>query len=388
MGVSKGKGQITLFFIISVFYTISISAFDPFIAVYANSLGFRPAMIGIIVGAAGFSSMLARFPTGIMADVLKNKLRVIRFGLMITIIGWTAAFLYPIPATFLIGKIADGLTGAVWVVVTTLFTHFFSKEQATKSIGLISFSATIGNFLGSIIGGTVAHLWGYHYSFLVAIFSAILALLLTFLLKEVSAKTTHKKIELYAIKEQLSDSSIWILGLLTIIALMVPYSTRDLFTPILAIKQGGNALTVTLLANIHMIFGGLAQLMTGTFFERYLGLKRTVAFGAAGQGIIAILIPLSPNLASLFVLQALAGFFFNLNFTALLSLSIVDVVEHKQNTRMGLYQSLYSFGMFFGPTLTGGLAEIATMSQLFIGIGILSLIAAIFSLCTKFIATT
>ncbi|MGX7205387.1 MFS transporter [Enterococcus pingfangensis] len=284
MGVSKGKGQITLFFIISVFYTISISAFDPFIAVYANSLGFRPAMIGIIVGAAGFSSMLARFPTGIMADVLKNKLRVIRFGLMITIIGWTAAFLYPIPATFLIGKIADGLTGAVWVVVTTLFTHFFSKEQATKSIGLISFSATIGNFLGSIIGGTVAHLWGYHYSFLVAIFSAILALLLTFLLKEVSAKTTHKKIELYAIKEQLSDSSIWILGLLTIIALMVPYSTRDLFTPILAIKQGGNALTVTLLANIHMIFGGLAQLMTGTFFERYLGLKRTVAFGAAGQG--------------------------------------------------------------------------------------------------------
>ena len=337
-------------------------------------------MIGIIVGAAGFSSMIARFPTGILADFIKNKLRVIRLGLLITVVGWTAAFLYPIPTTFLIGKIADGLTGAVWVVFTTLFTRFFSKDQASKAIGLISFSATIGTFSGSIVGGLVAHLWGYRYSFLVAVGAAIIALLLTFFMKEEQVEVKAVTVSTGMIKEQLTDSTIWVLGVLAIIALMVPYSTRDLFTPIIATGKGGNALTVTLLANIHMIFGGLAQLMTGTFFERYFGLKRTVVLGALGQGVVAMLIPWSPNLVMLYCLQAFAGFFFNINFTALMSLSIMNVVEHKQNTRMGLYQSLYSFGMFFGPALAGNIAERVTMQQLFIGIGLLSILASFFSL--------
>lgn len=379
MKKTPSRAQIILFLVVSVLYTISISAFDPFISVYTHELGFRPAIIGIIVGAAGFSSMLARFPVGIAGDFIKNKLFVIRLGLAITVVGWSLAFLYPTPATLIIGKVADGLTGAVWVVFTTLFTGYFAKEDTAKAIGLISFSATFGNFTGSLSGGLAAHHLGYRYSFLVAVIAAVAALVLTlYMVKTKDEVQSTADFNTGIIKEQLTDRTIWIIGLASIVALIVPYATRDLFTPIIAGDLGGTALSITLLANIHMIAGGLAQLMLGSVFQPLLGLKKTIIASAVGQGVIAALIPHCPNLVTLYGLQALAGFLFNLNFTALMALAVANVDPAKQSTRMGLYQSIYSFGMFFGPTMAGRLAEMTSMEMVFVIVGAVSVLMALF----------
>ena len=138
---------------------------------------------------------------------------------------------------------------------------------------------------------------------------------------------------------------------------MTTYAGRDLLTPIIAGELGGDAITITMLANLFMIFNSIAAVLSGTFFPKKLGLIRTVAIGALGQGIVAIAIPYSSSLMMLYVLQSFGGFFFSMNITVLLSLILIGVRTEVQTSRMGLYQSIYSIGLMFGPMISGFVLE-------------------------------
>ncbi|WP_250697423.1 MFS transporter [Peribacillus simplex] len=236
----------------------------------------------------------------------------------------------------------------------------------------------IGALVGSIIGGIVANSYGYSYSFLVAVFAASIAFVLTFFLKE--KKVTVKR-ETYDIKkivkEQVTDKNLWLLSLLAIIALMASFGMRVTFTPLVARDLGADAIALSWLSNTFLIAGGIAAALCGGFFYKKLGLVNTALAGAFLQCVVAILTPFVPNLPLLFCLQALSGIAFALNFTVLMSLSIMDIPEHKQSTRMGFFQSVFSFGMFFGPVLMGILTEAFSRSFSFIIIGILSAISGI-----------
>lgn len=373
--------QAIIFFVISILFFICITAFDPFISIYASELGFKSSTIGTIVGAAGIASMLFRFPIGILSDFIHNRRLVIQIGLIITIVAWGIAFLNPSPTTLYIGKIADGITGATWVIYNIMFISYFKENEAAKAVGLLAVVSPIGSLIGSFIGGFIANTYGYKYSFVVAIVSAMLAFLLTFLLKpqkRTDNNINKEKYSLNIVKEQLSDKYIWGLGIIAIVSMMVPYSTRDTFTPIIASELGGGAIAITILSNIHMITNGIGASLSGTFFYKRFGLVKTAMIGAIGQGIVCMLIPFATNIGLLMVLQCLAGFTFGLNFTVLTSMSVDGIDSEKQSTRMGLFQSLYSIGMFFGPVMMGNLVENTSMLTGFMFIGILSIISGVF----------
>lgn len=139
-----------------------------------------------------------------------------------------------------------------------------------------------------------------------------------------------------------------------------------------------NAIFITVLSNVHMITNGIASTLTGTFFYKKLGLMKTTMLGAFAQGVIAMLIPFSSSLLVLVGLQALAGFAFGLSFTTLMSLSIENIDSEKHSTRMGLFQSIYSIGMFFGPTLIGVIIDNSSTVSGFFIIGIISILSAVF----------
>ena len=372
------KREAIVLYLISILFFISITAFDPFISTYANELGLNPSVIGTIVGAAGIASMLSRFPVGIISDFIDKKRLIIQMGLVVTIIAWSFAFINPSAISLYIAKIADGLTGATWVIYNVMFVSYFSKKEAAKAVGILAIVSPLGSFIGSFVGGLIANEYGYKYSFLVAIIAAALALLLTFTLKK-EKKEVHniKHHNLGIVKKQLADKYIWLLGILAIISTMVPFATRDTFTPIIATELGANPIFITILSNVHMITNAVAASLTGTFFYKRIGLVNTAILGAVGQGIIAIMVPFASNLGMLLFLQGLAGFTFGLSFTVLTSLSIDEVPPEEQSTRMGLFQSIYSVGMFFGPMLIGNVAEHNSMVIGFMIIGVISILSGI-----------
>jgi Arabinose efflux permease len=372
--------QIILFFILSVLFFISIAAFDPFITPYATQLNIPVAQIGVILSVAGFSSLLARFPIGIIAEMFRKKKVLIQAGLLLTFVAWLIAFFFPSSHSLLIGKTVDGLTGATWVMYTVLFSTHFKNEEIPKAIGTIQLASTLGPFIGMNIGGLVSKVWGYEYSFIVAVIASGLGLIISLFIVEphTTPATTAKEAFSLGV-EQIRDKDVWILGLFASVAMMTTYAGRDLLTPIVAGKLGGDAIAITILPNLFMIFNSIAAVLSGTFFPKRLGLIRTVAIGALGQGFVAIAMPYSTSLIMLYVLQCFGGFFFSMNITVLLSLILIGVRAEVQTSRMGLYQSIYSVGLMIGPMISGFILENTNLKISYLIIGCAVIIMALLS---------
>ncbi|MCM3673889.1 MFS transporter [Peribacillus simplex] len=83
------------------------------------------------------------------------------------------------------------------------------------------------------------------------------------------------------------------------------------------------------------------------------------------------------NSERFFELQAFQGFGYGLIFTAVTSWAVENIPEVKQSTRMGLFQSLYSAGMFLGPVLIGILIEVFSRSTGYLIMGALSIASTI-----------
>ncbi|WP_057914663.1 MFS transporter [Peribacillus muralis] len=377
MSKKQFRPDVVLLFIVTLLFFISISAFDPFISTYATELGIAPTVVGGIVGAAGLASLFTRLPVGILSDLFFKRKVFIQIGLLITIVPWTIAFIEPNATTLYIGKISDGLTGSTWVIYTVMFASYFRESETARAIAIIAVASPVGSLIGTTIGGLVTTNYGYASSFLVAVIAAAIAFILTLFLKEEKVSEVKIKFDKNILVEQFSDKSLWVLSVLSIITHMVLYGTRDTFTPLVAIDLGANPFIISWLANTHLILYGIAAALCGMFFYKRLGLVGTGALGFFLQGVIAILIPYAPNLTSLFILQGIAGIAFGLNLTVLLSLIIANTPAQKQTTRMGLFQSVYSFGIFFGPLIMGIMIESFSREFSFLIIGIFSCFAAV-----------
>jgi len=157
----------------------------------------------------------------------------------------------------------------------------------------------------------------------------------------------------------------------------VPFATRDTLTPIYAEQLGGRAGILTLLSNIHLIFYALAIALCSSVFYQRLGLMKTAVLGIVLQVVSTFGIPFTSNLYLIYLLQALAGFSFGMAFAAFMSLSVVNTTSDEQSTRMGLFQTIYSCGMFAGPVIMGVMLQHINLSSGYILIAALSVVAAI-----------
>ena len=91
----NNRKETILFFIISLLFFVTITAFDPFISSYAKDLGFDSVIIGSIIGISGIVALLTRLPIGVFSDMLHKRRLFIQIGLLITIVMWTLAFFIP-----------------------------------------------------------------------------------------------------------------------------------------------------------------------------------------------------------------------------------------------------------------------------------------------------
>lgn len=374
---SFDRREVALFFVMSLLFFMSISAFDPFISTFATEIGIAPAVVGGIVGVAGLASLFTRLPIGVLSDMFLKRKLFIQVGLLITIVCWSIAFISPSATTLYLGKISDGITGSTWVIYNVMFASFFGVKEAAKAVAILGVASPLGSLLGSTIGGIVATNYGYEYSFVVAVVAAIVAFILSFFVKERKEPSAAPKYDMVILKEQMSDKMIWIIGILATISIMIPFGTRDTFTPLVAVDLGANPFLISWLSNTHLICYGVATALCAPFFYQKLGLIQTAIWGALLQGVIAIMIPYASSLEWLYVLQGFAGAAFGMNFTVLTSLSIHLIPAHKQSTRMGLFQSIYAAGMFAGPFLMGILMDSFSRETSFLVIGIVSIMCSI-----------
>jgi MFS family permease len=104
---------------------------------------------------------------------------------------------------------------------------------------------------------------------------------------------------------------------------------------------------------------------------------KTAVVGIALQVLSTLGIPFTDNWYLIYSLQALAGFSFGMAFAAFMSLSIVNTTPDEQSTRMGLFQTIYSLGMFIGPVIMGVMLQHINLPSGYLFIAALSVVAVV-----------
>ncbi len=373
------RPELLTFFLMSVLFFICINGFDALLAPYMVQLGIEPQTIGLIMGATGLASLCTRFPLSVVSDVMKNRKVFIQIALLLPVIAWPLAWLMPGALTFWLAKLACGFTAASWVLYNIIFIRYFRRDEAPAAVALLALAGPIGVFISNAICGMVAHWIGSTQAFFVPAIAGCLALMLSMLVQEGEDihRAPHLKACVRSAKAQLGDGSIWFIGLLATIVILVPFATRDTLTPIYAQQLGAQAGTLATLSNIHLLFYAIAVALCSSVFYRRLGLVNTALLGIGLQIISSIFVPLTHNLWLIYCWQGLAGFSFGMAFAVFMSLSVMNTAENEQTTRMGLFQTIYSCGMFFGPVLMGVLLQHVNLQAGYWVIGGLCLVAGI-----------
>ncbi|MDW5509934.1 MAG: MFS transporter [Serratia proteamaculans] len=371
------RSEARLFFTLSVLFFICIHSIDAFLAPMLISEGMQPEMVGMIMGASGLATLFVRFPIGILSDVVKSRKIFIQFSLLLPLVTWPIAYLEPNAVTLYLAKAADGFTAATWVLYNVMFIRYFDRKDAPAAVALLALAGPLGVFLGNCIGGILIHFFDKNIGYFVSSIAAALALLLTFRIKELhdTAQPPTLKACITRAKDQLADSSVWLIGVLATIVILIPFATRDTLTPIYAQQLGAKAGILTLLSNLHLIFYALAIALCSSVFYKRLGLTNTAIIGIFLQVISTIGVPFTTNIYLIYILQSVGGFSFGMAFAVFMSLSVVNTVEDEQSTRMGLFQTIYSCGMFAGPVLMGLMLQHVNLSSGYFLIGSLSVVA-------------
>ena len=373
------RPEARLFFIISILFFICIHSIDAFLAPMMLEQGIEPQVMGIIMGASGLATLLIRFPLGIISDVVKSRKIFIQISLLLPVFTWPLAWLEPNAVTLYLAKAADGVTAATWVLYNILFIRYFDRKEAPAAVALLALAGPVGVFIGNCIGGLLIHYFENNIAFFLSCVSGLLALILTTRIQDVhdAVQAPTLKACIAGARKQLSDRSIWLIGILATIVILVPFATRDTLTPIYAEQLGGRAGILSLLSNIHLIFYALAIALCSAVFYKRLGVMKTAVIGIVLQILSTLGIPFTDNWYLIYSLQALAGFSFGMAFAAFMSLSVVNTTPDEQSTRMGLFQTIYSLGMFIGPVIMGVMLQHINLASGYLVIAALSVVAVI-----------
>ncbi|WP_435945728.1 MFS transporter [Dryocola sp. BD586] len=349
------RREVLLFFIMSLLFFICINGYDAFLASYMVKRDIPPEIVGLIMGATGLATVILRFPLSVVSGTLHNRKIFIQLSLLLPMVLWPIAFFHTTDATLYLAKTASGVASATWVLYNIMFIRYFSQNEAPSAVALLALASPVGVFLGNTLCGIIVQNLPPKLGFWIPSVAALMALVISLFLQEHVAKPARSRLEdcFKSAWGQLSDRTIWMVGILSAFVLLVPFATRDTLTPIYLMKLGGSGITIAALSNTHLLFYALAVALCSTWFYARLGLVKTALIGSLLQAVAALGIPLTHSLMLIFAFQALAGFAFGMAFAVMMSLSVVNTVADEQTARMGLFQTIYSTGMFWGPVLMG-----------------------------------
>jgi predicted MFS family arabinose efflux permease len=378
----------------TVLYWSTLYIYVPILSPYLKDRGLSMGWIGFILGSYGLTQVFTRLPLGMYSDVMSRRKPFLIAGMLA---GLISCVFFMLPGTWggpLAGRLMAGLCAAVWVPFTVLYASYYPTNQTHQAMGTLSFLTVFGQLAGMSASGWLASLGGWNYAFTCGICIAALGMLVALFVYEPkispsrngttpvttlhvqSQPRSHTKKNLSHV---LRSPLLWKVSTLSLLAHGILFITMFGFTPLQAMDLGASEAQLTGIVISFMIPHALVSLWTGRFLAPRFGTRRIVIIGFLSAAVFTAAIPFCPNLGWLALTQVFNGAAQALYFPLLLSLAIRNFVPSERATAMGLYQSVYSMGMFLGPYVAGGLNAFGGLKAGFLFASALGLAAAILS---------
>jgi MFS family permease len=351
-----------LFCLTTILYWFSLYTYVPILPVYASSLGASYKMVGFIIGAYGVTQLLLRIPQGVLSDKWRKRKIFVVAAMAASAISACGMFLFPNVTALLIFRALSGVSATAWVIIVVLFASYFSAKDAPKAYGIMNSIGFAGQMAGMFAGGIIAEVWGWPSTFLLAAAGAGLGLLLSLVIQE-NVPKAESSLRFSQIPGIVRNYHVLLAAILAILVQLVVYGTVFGFVPVAARNLGATNFELGLLTTLSTLPSIIASMLAGTLFVQKLGLKVTLCSGFLLLAISAAAIPFLDNMIQLYGFQFIGGFGRGLVFPLLMALSVKSVHEEVKATAMGIFQSLYAFGMFAGPVIVGVAADVAGLNM-------------------------
>ncbi|MBS4205133.1 MFS transporter [Lederbergia citrea] len=361
-------------------YWFSMYTYVPILSPYVEHLGGSIFMIGLVVGSYGFTQLLVRIPLGIWSDRIGKRKLFIIAGIACAVLSSLGLALTTNVWMIFGFRSLAGVAAASWVAFTVLFASYFEPDEAPKAMGLISFYTSMGQMAATTIGGFLAEYISWSAPFYMGALVGLIGLILALKLVEKPAEVKRKPVEVSELLKMGGEKLLLSVSLLAIIVQCITFTTMFGFTPLHAVSLGASNADLSILTLLSTLPNAIAGYMSGSFFVRKFGERRTILIGFLAAAICTIILPFTNSFIVLVITQAFNGFGQGLMLPVLMGLAIQSVNEERRASAMGFFQALYSLGMFGGPFIAGWIGEWASLSSGFIMIGGLSLVGAILTL--------
>ncbi|WP_123040127.1 MFS transporter [Cohnella candidum] len=365
----------------TLLYWACMYVYVPILTPYLEYRGISVGMIGFVLGSYGLTQIAVRLPLGLYSDAMSRRKPFLIAGMLA---GAVSCALFLLPGTWggpLAARLIAGLCASAWVPFSVLYASCFPSSRTGQAMGTLQFLTVSGQLAGMLGSGWLTDWGGYDAAFKTGIAVAVLGILVVLCIREpaaagpVSAKVTTE--EKPAVSRVFRSAALWKVSSLSLMAHGILFITMFGFTPLQAVKMGAGEAGLTGIVAAFMVPHALVSLIAGRYLAPKLGNRRMIIAGFLLAGAFTAAIPLTHTLGWLAVTQAFNGAAQALYFPLLLGMAIQDFPPSLRASAMGLYQSVYSVGMFLGPYLAGGLNALGGLEAGFLFGGALGLGASI-----------
>lgn len=366
-------------------FWFSIYIYVPLFSVYLENIGFSYSAIGIILGSYGVTQIIFRLPLGILSDVLHH----VRKQLLIA--GFICSFLSGIILVFfdsfilvLIARLLAGITAAMWVMATVMYSYYFRPDKAAKAMGTMQFNTVTTQFICMASSGYIIYLYGWNLPFWLGAIASLLGIVFVWNIKEVRGEETkHPSL---TVKEYIRNThdikGIKTITFLSLVAHAILFITIFGFSPIISVSIGVAESQFIWLMSAFFIPHALISLLLMIFnldpkYNRILLIMSFVL-----SAFFILLISGATTLWTMSLYHGGLGISLGFVFPILLSEVVKISPSELKMSAMGYYQSFYALGILIGPILAGYIAELIGLQGMFIVTAILSFLS-IFVLIIK-----
>lgn len=367
-----------VFLISTSLFWFSLYVYVPQLTNYARELGASYKLVGLIGAAYGLTQTIFRIPIGILSDKIKKRKIFILIGTICIFISSILLYTRPKPYFLLLARLISGLGAATWVNFTILYLSYYSPEESSKSIGIVTSMSKFGQLAAMFIGGFIAIQFGMRAVFLLSIIVSLISFFISlFIYEKRVEKEQNLTTSLPGTSPSFINERVLSISILGSLIQFITYATTFGFTPIIAASLGANNLQLAFLTTLFTIPQVIFPVLANTIISKKLGQKLTLLIGFLLTTIVCFATPFAPNLTTLYILQIISGIGNAIVFSLLMAMVISGVRPETMTTTMGFFQATYGVGMILGPVVLGNIGDLLGLSLGFIVVGILGIAAMV-----------
>jgi MFS family permease len=372
---------------VSFFTDIASEMLYPVMPVYLQSIGFSVLMIGILEGMAEATAGLSKGYFGNYSDKLGSRVPFVRWGYTLSAISkpLMAAFTFPLWVFFsrTLDRLGKGVrTGAR----DAILSDESSKENKGKIFGFHRALDTAGAAIGPFAALVFLYYYPAQYTwlFVIAVIPGIIAIALTFLLKDKQKNASFKKSPgFFSFLKYWKQSSKQYKFLITGLLAFTLFNSSDAFL-LLSIKSKG--FSDTYMIGIYIFYNlvyAVISLPVGMIADKF-GLARTLIIGLIVFAIVYFFMGfalVSWQFIILFGFYALYA-----AATEGISKALISNIAEKDKTAtaIGFYTSFASIFTMLASSLAGLIWYTLGMKTMFIVSGVGVLLVAIYMAAVQY----